>query len=206
MENKGKRRTIIVLHIKDVFCTLIGCSFSLRNRGSRPKMPIIREMVQNNLQFFLDVLIFTAVINNKPRIFCTVYGTTAGERERERDRSIVLCSILWGQKKWWTHFWWDSFLVQMLLPRKKTSCKTGGQHGQRKRSEFSEKIREEKIVFRCCCFRSGTIMKRKKFNKKKYYRVSYAGNVETDQLQKKYGCCYSYKTLFQLHNALFLVT
>ena len=97
MENKGKRRTIIVLHIKDVYCTLIGCSFSLRNRGSRPKMPIIREMVQNNLQFFLDVLIFTAVIHNKPRIFCTVYGTTAGERERETG--LLYCVQFCGDKK-----------------------------------------------------------------------------------------------------------
>ena len=150
MENKGKRRTIIVLHIKDVYCKLIGCSVSLRNRGSRPKMPIIREMVQNNLQFFLDVLIFTAVIHNKPRIFCTVYGTTAGERERETG--LLYCVQFCGDKKNGVHTS-DEILssCRCYCHAKKTSSKTGGQHGQRKRSEFSEKIREEKIVFRCCC-------------------------------------------------------
>ena len=126
MENKGKRRTIIVLHIKDVYCTLIGCSFSLRTRGSRPKMPIIREMVQNNLQFFLDVLIFTAVIHNKPRIFCTVYGTTAGERERERQVYCTVFNFVGTKKMVYT-------LLMRFFPRadvtatqKKRLAKRGG--------------------------------------------------------------------------------
>ena len=58
------------------------------------------------------------------------------------------------------------------------------------------------FFFLCSRIKSGTIMKRKKFNKKKYYRVSYAGNVETDQLQKNIDVATatkrfsSYTTLF----------